>query len=179
MDFIILGSSHAEVIRGHLERVGQPRGSGGRIEAAGIRGGRLGSAGDRRRLVEMAARSRATRAVVMLGGNDLCGSDIDLPELERQLIAMGEEMVSGAGILEIFLVPVLPRLRIRGPISCARYEQRRGFLNLRWARRFRRPPMTVVDLQVGRDMIRSDGVHLSPAGCQFILAGVRRLQREG
>ena len=64
------------------------------MDAAGISGGRLGSAKHRDRLVQTAADSRATVVLLLLGGNDLCDRDVDVPELSGHLVKLVRDVDS-------------------------------------------------------------------------------------
>ena len=59
---------------------------------------------------------------------------------------------------------ILPRRRIRGPVSVERYEQRRVLVNFAWAGRFRRSSLTFLNVSVDQHMIEDDGVHLGWSG---------------
>ena len=173
MCFLILGSSHATSIRRELERRGWPAGrTPGEISAVGISGGRLECEAHRKRWVQTAATQRATTVLLLLGGNDLCQRDCDLPELARVLVGFGQEL-RAAGVVDIYMFPVLPCIKPRG-VRHKTYRLRQEALNRIWASRFRRPPIIFVNWPVGAEMLGGDGVHLSPRGREVVMRVVKR-----
>ncbi|KAF0309100.1 hypothetical protein FJT64_019742 [Amphibalanus amphitrite] len=166
---LILGSSHGK----HMARALAAAGAPDTVRAFGIPGGRLGCPEHRRRLLRAAADNRPMDVLLVIGGNDLCQRDLDVPQLSRDLIALGQGL-RAAGAVEVFVYPVLPRTRVRG-VCPATYEQRRRFLNRVWASRFRSPPITLIDAPADVAMLGRDGVHLSPSGQRAVMDVARHL----
>ena len=141
----------------------------------GISGGRLGCDAHRKRWVRAAETRRAKTVLLVFGGDDLCQPDFDLPELSRVLISFGQEL-RAAGVADILLFPVLPRVRPRG-VHRQTYRQRQEAVNRSWASRFWRPPIIFVNWPVGEEMIGGDGVHLSRRGRGMVLQIMTQIQR--
>ena len=55
----------------------------------GFPGGRLGCEAHGRRLLQMAKGCKPEQVVLVIGGNDLCGRDFDLPHLSKELYTLG------------------------------------------------------------------------------------------
>ena len=90
----------------------EPRTRGG-ISGMGIAGGRLTCDAHRKRWDRAAETRRAKTVALIFGGNDICDQYFDLPQLYRTLIGFAEEL-RAAGVANIFLFPILPRVRPRG-----------------------------------------------------------------
>ena len=141
----------------------------------GIPGGRLSCNAHRKRWVRAAESRQAKTVLLLFGGNDLCQPDLDLPQLSRMLIGFAEEL-RAAGVVNIFVFPILPRVRPHG-VRRETYRKRQQAVNRNWASRFRRPPVVFLNWPVGEPMIGDDGVHLSRAGRGLVLRAVTQIQR--
>ena len=166
MSLMILGSSHAARLRRRLrERGGEFPG----ISAAGIPGGRLLNQRHHRQLLTEARVQRPERVLLIIGGNDLCGRDLDFPLISDSLTALGLELLA-LGVQQVWALPILPRSVARpGDVSAPRFEQRRLAVNRIWAARFRRPPVTLLGVDIPRNMLGRDGIHMSARGEVMIL----------
>ena len=161
MSLMILGSSHAARLRRRLRERGSEFPG---ISAAGIPGGRLLNQRHHRRLLTEAKVQRPEQVLLVIGGNDLCGRDLDFPFLSESLTALGLGLLA-LGVRRVWALPILPRMVARpGDVSAPRFEQRRLAVNRIWATRFRRPPVTLVGVDIPRDILGRDGVHMSARG---------------
>ena len=146
------------------------------MEATGIPGGRLSSEGHRRRLLLMARARHPSQVVLIIGRNDLCGRDFDLPRLSEDLKLLGLGL-EALGVGRVWILPILPRERTRvGDVSPERYEQRRVATNRIWATRFRRPPVTMVNMDYPMGTVGRDGVHMSMRGERVVLEVLSAIQ---
>ena len=146
------------------------------VSAMGISGGRLGSEEHRRRLVQAADQRGASVVLLMIGGNDLCCRDVDMPVLAELLVRLEKDLRT-VGVGELFFFPVLPRRRVTG-VSAQLFEERRSFLNRVWATRFRGPPVTFCNHPTSMEMIGQDGVHMSRRGRQVVMRVVDNILRK-
>ena len=172
MTLLILGSSHAARLKRRLPVAVQSGHVGPDIAAEGVPGGRLGCPRHHHRLLAMAASRRPDTVVLMIGGNDLCARDFDLPSLSQDLISLALGL-SALGVGRVYILPIIPRSRTRpGDVTPARFEERRAATNHIWETRFRRPPVTMINMEYPQGALRRDGVHLSRRGERAVLAAV-------
>ena len=97
--------------------------------------------------------TNADKVVAIIRGNDLTGRDMDLPQLPRKIHLLGLGLTA-LGVRRIWLFPILPRLRTRrGDVAPERYEERRQAANRVWETRFRAPPVTMLNVNLPRDLV--------------------------
>lgn len=174
MRLLVLGSSHAAQLRGRL-RAGRGRDLA-HVRADGIPGGRLSSDRHRIRLLRVAAAVRPHQVLLIMGGNDVAARDFDIPELSRALQLMGLGL-EALGVSRIWVLPLLPRESTRpGDVSATRYEERRRALHRIWTTRFRRAPITCLNLEFPGGMLGRDGVHLSGKGWEVVMDIIRSIK---
>ena len=168
---LILGSSHAMRLRRRL-REDDSRGLAG-VSAAGIPGGLLGSARHHKWFLQMAKAQRLRQVILLLGGNDLCRRDFDLPQLSDDIYTLGLGLLA-VGVDRVWMMPILPRFHTRdGDVTPEQYEDRRRAANRILGTRFRRPPVTMLNVCFSSAHIGRDGVHLSRVGEDAVLDVIR------
>ena len=170
MNMLIIGSSHARRLGRSLEESGRVALG---IAGDGIPGGRVQNPRHTRQLLAIVKAHRPRQVVLLMGGNDLAQRDLDVPSLAQELHILGLGCMA-LGVENVWLLPILPRTYTRsGNVSPARYEQRRLAVNRILATRFRRPPVTMVNIVYPRWVLGRDGVHMSARGEAMVLEVVR------
>ena len=163
---LVLGDSYAD----HLRSRSMPTGL---VSTYGWRGACVGDDAFRIWAIRQAVLLRPRRVMLMVGGNDLA-KPLFRPRL---LFSQLRELALGllaAGADSILILPLPPRVRLRGnDVSPGRYQRRRWMANRLLRHKFRRPPVVCVDFVHHASFLSADGVHPSETGWCAMVACVR------